>query len=695
MRRLIVWVFHALVITVPFAFTAINDELFEFNKMMLIYVYTALIAGAWIIRMLREKRLIFQKTPLFFPLIFFLLSQVLSTLTSIHPATSIFGYYSRFHGGLLSSLSYLLLYFAAASNLRRPDLRPLIRSLVWSGLGAALYALPEHFGISPSCVLITGEFSVSCWVQDVQTRVFGTFGQPNWLAAYLLLMLPLAIWLRQTSLSKWERWLSAAMVPIFYAVLLFTGSRSGFLGLLVGIGFFGLHRLSASGLLHSIWRAIRFGDQTTWEKIRLPVMVGTKIATLSLGSMLILTLVFGTPFTPSVTKYLTSKSSISTPVPVATAEVAPPSGTVLDSGGTNSGEIRRIVWQGALAVWRRYPIFGSGVETFAYSYYQDRPMEHNLVSEWDFLYNKAHNEFLNALATTGAVGLAALFWLMGSVMFRLFRRSSLLATAVLSGYTALAVSNFFGFSTVMVGVLFFLLPALVFIEERAGDPELKPAAKHPRPHAGQSTELEFELDTAVLGQALVCFFTLAAIWLVWRSWDNDRLLASAKRQVALGQSLAAYQEFSALTTRAPNEALFWDESSVFLAGLAAAAGPTDATLAAQLANEAAAASDQAVSLNPVHLSLWKSRAKVYLYLATLNPSFYNLALEALDQAARLAPTDPKIQFNRAVLLSNLERFEEARAAFESAITMKPNYEQAKQEYEQFQQKIATQSAKQP
>ena len=32
-------------------------------------------------------------------------------------------------------------------------------------------------------------FNVSCWQQDVKSRVFATFGQPNWLAAYLEILI--------------------------------------------------------------------------------------------------------------------------------------------------------------------------------------------------------------------------------------------------------------------------------------------------------------------------------------------------------------------------------------------------------------------------------------------------------------------------------------------------------------------------
>ena len=55
----------------------------------------------------------------------------------------------------------------------------------------------------------------------------------------------------------------------------------------------------------------------------------------------------------------------------------------------------------------KYPLFGTGVETFAYSYGFVRPIAHNLTSEWDYVYNKAHNEYFNYLALTGFLGLGA------------------------------------------------------------------------------------------------------------------------------------------------------------------------------------------------------------------------------------------------------------------------------------------------
>ena len=83
---------------------------------------------------------------------------------------------------------------------------------------------------------------------------------------------------------------------------------------------------------------------------------------------------------------------------------------------SESIDIRKIVWKGAVNLGLQYPLFGTGVETFAYSYYFVRPVEHNLTSEWDYLYNKAHNEYLNFFATTGVAGLATYLLYIGAVI---------------------------------------------------------------------------------------------------------------------------------------------------------------------------------------------------------------------------------------------------------------------------------------
>ena len=335
--------------------------------MLVVYALSILILAAWVWRMVQQKKILLAQTPLDVPLLLFLFSQILSTLFSIHTRTSIFGYYTRFNGGLLSTLSYVIIFYAFASNFQKKHLSGFLKTLILSVILSSLYAIPEHYGHSLSCLVITGQFDVACWVQDVQTRVFASFGQPNWLAAFLITTLPITFFGLTIQMKQKWLWIVTVMATL---ALLFTKSRSGVLGLGVGLGVLLLGQL-------------------------IFVRTNVKQLLVAFGIVGVIAALFGTPFSPSLSQLWQPPSPI-----VATQ----PSGTVLDTGGTESGEIRKIVWEGALKVWQRYPLFGSGVETFAYSYYQDRPAAHNSVSEWDFLYNKAHNEFLNYLATTGAVG---------------------------------------------------------------------------------------------------------------------------------------------------------------------------------------------------------------------------------------------------------------------------------------------------
>src|SRR3990172_3048474 len=117
MKRLISIFYYLLFILVPLIWLPNTSELFEFNKLILTYTLTTLIIGVWAIRCILEKKFIFKRTLLDWPILIFLITQSLSLLFSIDPRTSWLGYYSRWNGGLLSLLSYSLLYWAFVSNM--------------------------------------------------------------------------------------------------------------------------------------------------------------------------------------------------------------------------------------------------------------------------------------------------------------------------------------------------------------------------------------------------------------------------------------------------------------------------------------------------------------------------------------------------------------------------------------------------
>ncbi len=664
-RFLVISFFNLLVFSVPLYFRFVNEELFEFNKMILVYGLTICIGFLWLTRMIIEKRFIWKKTPLDYPILFFIISQFVSTILSIHPHTSWFGYYSRFNGGFLSTISYVLLFYAFVSNFKKSDIGSFLLSAFASGFLVSIYGILEHFGHSFSCLLISSNksFGVDCWVQDVQSRVYASFGQPNWLAAYVITLFPVAVVAAsQKTLPYFKRLLFILTSLALFLVLIYTRSRSGMLGLAGGAVIFAI----SSGLLYLK------DKKSLLSKLHLPTILGIT------AGILIIALITGTSFTPSISELFAQsqqKSQNATASQESSPQTSAPVVDRLEGGGTDSGDIRKIVWTGAIKVWQRYPIIGSGVETFAYSYYQDRIREHNNVSEWDFLYNKAHNELLNLLATTGAVGLISYLtifvFLCIITMKIIFSKShtkteQLIVVALLSGQVALFISNFFGFSTVGVNVLmycYFAITCLIFTNEKDESEN------------NSKTKYHLSEPSQYFGVTLVGIFALFLLFKVYNYWAADKAYAEGKNYFNAGQYQYGIQKQLDAITRSPNEALYFDTLSDNYAKLAAHfATSNDATTAAQIASEAVLASNETLKLNNRHLNFYKTRARVMITLSQIDETYIDEARNTLMQGIQLSPTDPKLLHTLAVIEQTDGNLDLALELYKKVIELKPNYE---------------------
>src|SRR6266567_3074230 len=115
-NKVIEFSFYALFLLVPLIFTSNTSELFELNKMWLAFGLTIVIGAAWATKMIAQRKMFVQRTPFDIPLLLFLASQIISSIFSLDQHVSWWGYYSRFNGGLLSTLTYLFLYVAFVSN---------------------------------------------------------------------------------------------------------------------------------------------------------------------------------------------------------------------------------------------------------------------------------------------------------------------------------------------------------------------------------------------------------------------------------------------------------------------------------------------------------------------------------------------------------------------------------------------------
>ncbi len=121
--------------------------------------------------------------PLALPTIIYAAVFLLATVVSIAPAVSFWGSYQRLQG-TFTNLSYIGLGVLIALYLRRREqLDRLVTIMILASLIAACYGLIQHVQLDPLP-----------WRGDVITRVASTMGNSIFVAAYMIMVLPYALY---------------------------------------------------------------------------------------------------------------------------------------------------------------------------------------------------------------------------------------------------------------------------------------------------------------------------------------------------------------------------------------------------------------------------------------------------------------------------------------------------------------------
>jgi len=654
--------------------------------MWLAWGLTALIGAAWASKMIIQKRFSVQRTPIDILLLLFLLSQIISTVFSLDSYVSWWGYYSRFNGGLLSTITYVLLYYALVTNLSAKQVsRTFLISLI-SGLCVALWGLPSHFGADPTCFVFRGTFDTSCWTPDfVPTiRVFSTLGQPAWLAAYMAFLIPVSMSYALKNKTKKVPFISFLLLAIFfYVLLIFTDTRAGYLAFWGGNVIF--------------WATIFFKKiYPKKEFFRLLVIMNIflVVASLLFGHSLDTLGNYGISLLPKQTAQAPATNA-------SPAAPAAPSGLMTQTI-TDSGAIRLLVWKGAIRAWEANPLFGTGVETYAFAYYKYKLPAHNLTSEWDYLYNKAHNEYLNYLATTGLFGLGTylgfilVFFFMTVKWYinknsqkdkEAFRENekpqatTLVILGIIGGYITILISNFFGFSVVIVNLYVFLVPAFILI--LLGVLKNYPTFTFPQRGANEKTNTHHENVTPFQWIMIIIFFGIACWMIIGLIWfrQADIAYALGDNLDKVGQYREAYPQLLNAVQMEPNEPTYADELSINLAALAAILySQKETTQGAQVAQQAVALSTNVVTNHPNNVVFWKDRVRVFYTLSAGDTkdagTYLQEAIQAINNAQQLAPTDAKIAYNQGVLYGQIGQLQQAIQMLNNTIQLKDNYEDA-------------------
>ena len=591
------------------------------------------------------------RDPLRLGVVLFVLSAVVSTVTSLSPWTSILGAHESYFG-LLTFLAYAVLFFAtralcaSVEDARRLALAPVVAAGV-----AATYAVVQIAGLDPILYARTADLGGF-------VRPFATLGHPNFLSAFLAMALPLVI----VALDRALRNRQPVVAAVFALVAVLSGAA---IAVAVSRGAWLAAAAAAAIVVGGAWA----GARGRVAAVAAGVAGGTAAA---LGVL---------------------------------AVTLPAGGVVLrgllervryfaESAG------RQHIWRAAWDLFRDHPLTGTGLDTFQVAFADKRTPAYWAI-EWNASPARAHNEALNLLATQGALGgVAVLAVVVGALLAvrRALRAGADrgLVVALAAGVAAFAVQDLFSFTVAACGTLVVTQAALL---SRLAEPiGTAPARDGLTSHAlavaivtlvaipvlalNLSAAPLLDEPARVIGGLLVLLALLAGAAAVFALEQHGRASVLAERARSRPAARTWDRSRVALAVR-------WAIGAILLAGLvvrpfAAARAAYRGVLLTPDAPAAAVRSlEQAVALEPFTELYWvKLGAAAHaLARASDQAEARRQALErartAYERAARLVPANSYDHANLGRVLADLARDGATRpatalAAFDRALAMDPN-----------------------
>ena len=276
----------AAIIAAPLFFNIYSSRVFEPDKLTLVRSIALVMAAAWLVRTVevglgsqggapdksgnrRSTTTPFQwvkQTPLVLPTLLLVIVYLISTVTSVTPRVSLLGSYQRLQG-TYTTLSYIIIFFLVLQGLRtKEQVERLVTTVIIVSLPISIYGILQHYKLDPLP-----------WGGDVSKRVASNMGNSIFIAAYMIMVVPLTtarvirsfttiLTAEEGDTTLPDTILGACYVFILAVQLIciwFTQSRGPWLGLLAGMFVFGL--LALLNLRQSV------GENTTlsWREFAL------------------------------------------------------------------------------------------------------------------------------------------------------------------------------------------------------------------------------------------------------------------------------------------------------------------------------------------------------------------------------------------------------------------------------------------
>ncbi|NQT29430.1 MAG: tetratricopeptide repeat protein [Candidatus Saganbacteria bacterium] len=487
-----------LILVVIFVMPTIFDRrlgiVFSGTKTTWMRVLGLIILSLWAIKIIICKKHPFVRTPLDWPILSFMLCTTIASLTSFHVYTSIAGFYGRYEG-LTSWYLFFLFFFVITNYIKSLEqIKRIIVTVLSAATLMAVYSIIQRHELDPY-----RWGGVVTW-----QRVIGTIGQPNFIAAYMLMafFLVLGLFLLKkkeplTPFNWFEQFIclgyfvfgqivflvmifninlpTVASTILWYlsflaitiSVLLFSFSYNKLspkiFNLVLGIGLVLiyiciLYTQSRGGYLGLFTGIVLFvivcGRQAIFDNWKKIAILGSLIILISAVTM---TRAEFSPFERFASEISTKKASVS-----STAQ------TKLELKGAAGS--RGETWKSAFAVIADYPVFGIGPEVLKMIFPRYETELFRFREAFHVKQDRCHNEIFDVAVTKGLIAFFVYLWLL-FVVFRVGWLKSRkadgnvkpLLAAMLAAVLSFLIQNQFSFGVVAITSLFWIIWGMIMV----------------------------------------------------------------------------------------------------------------------------------------------------------------------------------------------------------------------------------------
>lgn len=315
--------------------------------------------------------------------------------------------------GYSTILTYFLLFITSRSS--KLTIKSLSNALLITASILSIYGIFQYFGIDP----FPRDFIREKW-----KLTFATFGNPNFMASYLVMMIPFAI----NAYIKEQKNIGLIIYTILFFCLLCTRTRGSWIGVTIAILSYFVFSFSFS--IHTKPMLIRHAII-----VFLTIIIISSFNQISNGGF---------------TQRFTSISS-------EAAEVLNNGDNAEKGGGS-----RIFIWRRVIELIKERPFFGFGIENLAEPFVEKYETE--MIEKYGYILfvDKAHNEYLHIAVTTGIPSLLVYLIFILQVLKSGVKQLSVSSKhwpiiAALVGYLSQA---FFNISVVSVAYIFWILLGL-------------------------------------------------------------------------------------------------------------------------------------------------------------------------------------------------------------------------------------------